>query len=61
MNLVVWNAIAERQRNTLLTAKLMGVVGHVQIEGRVIHVIAQRLIDHSEMLGDLTVRSRDFR
>ena len=61
MNLVVWKAIAERDRATLLNAKLMGVRGEVQIEGRVIHVVARQLVDHSGMLGNLLVKSRDFR
>ena len=61
MNLVVWKAIAERDRSTLLNAKLMGVRGEVQIEGQVIHVVARQLVDHSEMLGNLLVKSRDFR
>jgi len=45
----------------LLNARLMGVEGELQIEGKVIHVIARRLFDHSEMLGELLVRSRNFR
>ena len=61
VNLIVWNKIAQQQRSTLLNARLMGVVGHLQIEGRVIHVIARQLVDHSHLLGELTVRSRDFR
>ena len=61
MNLVVWKKIADEQRQTLLNARLMGVIGELQIEGRVIHVIAHRLVDHSDLLGELTVRSRDFR
>jgi len=39
----------------------MGIQGELQIEGQVIHVIAKRLIDHSDMLGNLAVTSRDFR
>ena len=39
----------------------MGVLGELQIEGKVIHVIARQLIDHTDMLGGLTVKSRDFR
>ena len=39
----------------------MGVKGELQIEGKVIHVIAKQLFDHTDMLGDLEVRSRDFR
>ncbi|MEM9208977.1 MAG: error-prone DNA polymerase, partial [Pseudomonadota bacterium] len=61
INLIVWKRIAEEQRGVLLNARLMGVVGELQIEGKVIHVIARQLLDHSERLGSLTVRSRDFR
>ncbi len=60
-NLIVWKKIAEEQRDVLLNARLMGVHGELQKEGKVIHVIARRLVDHSELLGDLSVRSRDFR
>ena len=61
MNLIVWKRIADEQRSALLNARLMGVVGELQIEGKVIHVVARRLIDLSSLLGELTVRSRDFR
>jgi error-prone DNA polymerase len=61
INLVVWKHIAERDRAALLNARLMGVRGELQIEGKVIHVIAGQLVDHTDMLGDLEVKSRDFR
>ena len=61
INLVVWAQVAEQFRAALLNSKLMGVQGELQIEGEVIHVIAKRLVDHSEMLGNLVVTSRDFR
>jgi error-prone DNA polymerase len=61
INLVVWKHIAERDRAALLNARLMGVRGELQIETNVIHVIARKLIDHTPMLGDLEVKSRDFR
>ncbi|MEO1244571.1 MAG: error-prone DNA polymerase [Pseudomonadota bacterium] len=61
VNLVVWKALAERFRAALLNASLLGVRGELQIEGKVIHVIARELLDHSAMLGELSVRSRDFR
>ena len=61
INLVVWKHLAERDRAALLNARLMGVKGELQIEGQVIHVIAHKLVDHTEMLGDLEVKSRDFR
>ncbi len=59
-NLIVWKRIADTQRRVLLNAQLMGVEGELQIEGKVIHVIAHRLMDHSPLLGQLRVRSRDF-
>ena len=61
INLIVWKALAEQFRAPLLNARLMGVRGVLQIEGTVIHVVAHELVDHSDMLGALTVRSRDFR
>lgn len=61
INLIVWKTLAERYRAPLLNARLMGVRGDLQIEGRVIHVVARELVDHSDMLGALSVRSRDFR
>jgi len=61
VNLVVWKRLAERQRRVMLGASLLGVDGEVQREGRVVHVIAHRLEDHSELLGRLVARSRDFR
>ena len=61
MNLIVWKKIAEEQRDVLLHARLMGVEGELQKEGKVIHVIARKLIDHSDLLGELNVRQRNFR
>jgi error-prone DNA polymerase len=61
INLVVWKHVAERDRAALLNARLLGVRGELQIEASVIHVIARRLVDHTEMLGELEVKSRDFR
>jgi error-prone DNA polymerase len=61
INLIVWKRLAERQRSILLGACLLGVLGEVQREGQVVHVVARRLYDHSALLGDLDARSRDFR
>jgi error-prone DNA polymerase len=60
VNLVVWKRIAEHQRAALLGARLMAVRGEVQRESGVTHVVAESLADHSELLGGLVVRSRDF-
>jgi error-prone DNA polymerase len=61
VNLVLWKQVAEQYRAALLNARLLGVAGELQIEGQVIHVIARQLFDHSDLLGDLSVHSRDFR
>ena len=61
INLILWKQVAEQYRAALLNARLLGVAGELQIEGQVIHVIAKRLFDHSALLGDLSVKSRDFR
>lgn len=61
INLVVWKQVAEQYRAALLNAKLMGIQGELQIEGDVVHVVARQLVDHTDMLGNLAVTSRDFR
>jgi error-prone DNA polymerase len=59
-NVIVWPGLLEKQRKEILNAKLLTVYGVWQREGEVMHLIAKRVVDHSEMLGDLTVESRDF-
>lgn len=41
-------------------ARLLGIVGEVQRSGDVVHVVAQRLMDHTHLLGELPTESRDF-
>lgn len=60
VNVIVWRKLAERQRKTLLGARLMGVRGKLQRQGEVLHLVAQRLEDHTNLLGKLVTRSRDF-
>jgi error-prone DNA polymerase len=60
VNVIVWRDLGERQRRELLSAQLMAVYGSVEREGEVVHVIARRLADHSELLGRLATSSRDF-
>jgi error-prone DNA polymerase len=60
LNIVVWERLAQRARRALLGASLLGIYGVVQKESGVLHVIAERLVDHSELLGKLVTRSRDF-
>jgi error-prone DNA polymerase len=60
INVVVWRQLLERQRRELLHSSLLGVEGLVQKEGRVVHLIAHRVTDHSALLGRLITTSRDF-
>lgn len=59
-NIVVQPALVERQRKELLAASLLGVFGQLQKEGEVVHLVAKRLVDLSDWLGELSTRSRDF-
>ena len=59
-NVVIWNRIAAEQRQVLTNAHLMGVSGHIERDGDVIHLIAKKLIDYSPLLGKLNTTSRDF-
>jgi error-prone DNA polymerase len=61
VNVVVWNRLAQRQRRELLGSSLLGVEGEIQREGEVVHLVARQLTDHSNLLGGLVARSRDFR
>ncbi len=60
LNLIVWSSLAQTQRRELLGARLLGVRGKVQREDAVVHLIAEELSDHTELLGDLASASRDF-
>jgi error-prone DNA polymerase len=60
LNLVVWRSLAERQRQVLLRASLLGAWAEIQRAEGVQHLVARRLYDHSGLLGELPVRSRDF-
>jgi len=59
-NVIVHPDLLERQRRELLGARLLGVYGQIRREGRVVHLVAGRVVDHSGLLGALATRSRDF-
>ncbi len=52
-NVIVWPAVFERYRSTVLKASLLAVRGKLQREGLVIHVVAEELIDMTDRLADL--------
>jgi error-prone DNA polymerase len=60
VNVIVWRDLVERQRRELLGARLLGVYGVLERQGEVVHLVAQRLVDFSELLGRLETTSRDF-
>jgi error-prone DNA polymerase len=60
VNVVVWRDVAERQRRTLLGARLLAVEGRIERDGEVVHLIAGQLEDRSALLGRLLAPSRDF-
>ncbi|SEI39464.1 error-prone DNA polymerase [Achromobacter sp. NFACC18-2] len=60
VNVVVRPDLIERQRRELLGATLLGVFGAWQSVDGVRHLIAQRLVDMSDLLGGLAAHSRNF-
>jgi error-prone DNA polymerase len=61
VNVIVWPAVVESQRRALLGSTMLTVYGQWQREGDVMHLVASRLIDHSELLQGLVSKSRNFR
>lgn len=59
-NVVVWRALAERQRRELVASQLLRVDGTVETHDGVLHVVAGRLDAISELLMGLDTRSRDL-
>lgn len=61
VQVIVWKALRERQREVLLSARLLAVYGQWQQAGEVRHLIAQHLVDLTPLLGRLATESRNFR
>jgi Helix-hairpin-helix motif len=59
-NLVVWPAVFERFRPVVLGAQLLVVRGKVQKEGLVIHVVADTLVDRTDLLRRLAETDHDI-
>ena len=67
VNVIVWQAVAERFRQLVYQSRLLVVYGVWQRDdecggsgGHVRHLIAKHLIDMTHLLGELPTRSRDF-
>ncbi|HWA00191.1 MAG TPA: error-prone DNA polymerase [Caulobacterales bacterium] len=59
-NVVVWPKMFERFRPEVLGARLCAVDGPVQSESGVIHVIAERILDWTPMLSELSAAGPDI-
>lgn len=60
INVIVRPQLLQTQRRELLGARLLGVYGQISRQGKVVHLVAGRLVDHSALLGPLQAHSRDF-
>lgn len=57
-NLVIWPSLYEQQRRIVLTSSLLIVDGKVQREGEVVHIVATRLHDGSDLLASIGDRGQ---
>lgn len=65
VNVIVWPDLVEQYRKEVMQSRLMTVYGRWQTDpltgGQVMSLLAQRVVDHSALLGKLASKSRDFR
>ncbi len=59
-NLVIWPKLYERQRRVILSAKMMAARGRIQRAGEVVHVVAHRVADLSDLLASIGHRDTIF-
>ena len=60
VNAVIWSRIYEEQRRLVLTARMVAIVGQIQKEGEVVHLVVKRLIDLSGQLDSVSERDDAF-
>nr|WP_254603619.1 OB-fold nucleic acid binding domain-containing protein [Burkholderia lata] len=60
VNVILWSKLLETYRKEALGATLLAVYGVWQTDGKVRHLIARKLVDRSELLGELPTTSREF-
>ena len=61
VNIIVWPSVAAAQRQALRGSMLLSVQGTWQAEKGVYSLVAQKLVNHAQLLGRLRATSRDFR
>lgn len=60
VNIIVWQSVLEKFRREALGSSLLAIYGVSQREGEVRHLVANRLVDVSALLGKLPTASRNF-
>ena len=60
LNVIVWRDLADAQRRELLESDLLAVDGVVENQQGVHHLIAQRLHNYADLVGELQIRARNF-
>jgi DNA polymerase III alpha subunit len=59
-NIIVWPSLYEKQRRLILSSGMMAIRGRYQREGDVTHLIAEHLIDLSDLLRSVGDRDDPF-
>ncbi|MBJ7510054.1 MAG: hypothetical protein JHC97_02175 [Brevundimonas sp.] len=59
-NLVIWPSLYEQRRRVVLSSSLLIVDGKVQREGEVVHIVATKLHDGSDLLASVGDRGDTF-
>uniref|UniRef100_UPI003B5CA228 error-prone DNA polymerase n=1 Tax=Komagataeibacter piraceti TaxID=3229897 RepID=UPI003B5CA228 len=57
INVIIWPDMFERFRRVVLSGQMLGVVGRLQKEGEVMHLVAREIGDLSHLLADVGNRS----
>ena len=54
INIIIWPKLFEAERRTVVGARFLGVVGMLQREETVMHVVARQLVDMSDELASIS-------
>ncbi|MBL7238880.1 error-prone DNA polymerase [Komagataeibacter rhaeticus] len=57
INVIIWPDMFERFRRVVLSGQMLGVVGRLQKEGEVVHLVTREIVDLSHLLADVGNRS----
>jgi DNA-directed RNA polymerase len=53
INVIIWRSVFERFRRAVIAGRLLRVTGPVERQGAVLHLVAERIEDVSELLDRL--------